>query len=321
MRTKTNRELTWDALPDAEAAAELMLSSWSENRESPLDYSGEILRCYFEYPGNGPLIAPALYDEGRLVAFVAGMPRTVSFRGEERKLLLMTFFTVAPGWKGHGLGVEVWAECLRQAREAGYHGAIHFCAEGNVSNHVTVAGARKIGLTATPISTVRFLMRLLTPADASNAPREASIEDFLHAADVAARHAPLARRWSRAEAEWQCRGRIDPICVSRRSGSSVGALTGYRMRSMDSRNTRCAFIEDVLWHEFAPEDRTRLLDEFLSVAAEDAQIAVVPLLDYADMSAFRAAGFRRAPRVLNAYLTLWNADTEVEVPSMYIDVL
>jgi GNAT superfamily N-acetyltransferase len=321
LRTKTNRELAWDTLSDADAAAALMRASWSENRERPLDYDAELLGRFLAYPGSGPIIAPALYDEDRLAAFVMGMPRQASCGGETRRLLLMTFFTVAPEWKGHGLGVAVWAECLRRAREAGYDGAIHYCVEGNVSNHVTRAGARAAGLEARPIGAVRYLMRLLEPAPGSAEMARADVDDFVQAAASAAREAPLARLWTGAEAAWQCRDRVDPVCVTRRRGASAGALAGDRIRSLDEARTRSAFIDDVLWHELAPEDRACLLQEFVREASADAEIVVVPMLDYADLAPFRAAGFRRSRRTLNGYLTMWNGDADVDVSSIYMDVL
>lgn len=322
LRTRTDRELAWSTLPDAHAAAELMRASWSENRESPLDYDADVLRSYLEYPGDGPVLAPALLDDGRLVAFVVGMPRTVSLHGEPRRLLLMTFFTVAPGWKGHGLGAEVWAECLRRARDAGYDGAVHYCVDGNVSNHVTLAGARRLGLSSTHLGTVCYLMRLLTPvAGGPRAARPPVVDDFLQAARTAAGHAAFARRWTAAEAAWQCHGRLEPIGVTCRQGDAAGAIAGYGMRMLDSLRTRCAFVDDVLLHELAPPDRVHLVEEFVAAAAAHARIAVVPVLDYADMSAFHATGFRRSPRTLNAYLTMWDAVADVDVRSMYMDVL
>lgn len=82
-----------------------------------LDYGELFLRSCLDYP-EGPIIAPAIYDNDTLVAMVCGMPRNVLLMGEKRRLLLMTFLTVAPQWKGRGLGMEVWATCLRQARES-----------------------------------------------------------------------------------------------------------------------------------------------------------------------------------------------------------
>jgi N-acetylglutamate synthase-like GNAT family acetyltransferase len=265
------------------------------------------------------VLAPALYDGDQLAAFVFGVPRRVRFGGAERHLALLTFFSVAPAWKGHGLGAEVWAECLRQARTAGYDGAIHFCVDGNVSNHVTLAGARRAGLTATPIPPVRFLVRLLTPGAESTA-WASDVDDFLRAAASAAPEAPLVRLWSRAEAEWQCRDRVAPVCVTHSTGGGVGAVAGYCMELRDARRTRCVFIDDILWDQLAPDDRPRLLQQFLAAAASQASVAVVPLLGYTDVEAFRAAGFRRSPKVLNAYLTTWGATPALDVSAMYIDV-
>jgi ribosomal protein S18 acetylase RimI-like enzyme len=320
LRTRTGRELRWSVLPDLDAAAELMRVSWRENRETPMDWTADILRSYLESPGDGPVVAPALYDGTRLVAFVIGVPRTVRLSGETRRLLLISFFTVAPDWKGQGIGAELWAECLRQGDEAGYGGALHFAVEGNVSNHVTRAGARRAGMVVSQVATVRYLMRLLAPSTTS-VRGPPVLDDFLAAAGGVRTDLWLARRWSRDEAEWQCRRRVDPVCVTRRVGDAAGALAGYRMRLLDGRDTRCVFVDDVLWDDLAPADRTKLLADFLAAASVGASIAVVPVLGYADVGAFQASGFRRSPRVLNAYLTAHTLPpTGDDASAMYIDV-
>jgi ribosomal protein S18 acetylase RimI-like enzyme len=318
---KINHALTWSKVSNPGSAAELIRLSWSENHETSLNYDEQFFRSCFEYPGTGPIIAPALSHGNKLIAFVLGMPRTVLLNGQHRKLILMTLFTVAPEWKGHRLGVAVWAECLRQAREAGYDGSIHFCVEGNISNHVTQAGAREAGLEARHVLTVQYLMHLLRSIPScEEPPQKPSSEDFAAAADSVL-PVPLARRWTPAEAEWQCRGRVDPICVTYRNGECCAALAGYRMRSLDSPRTVYSFIDDIHWDQLTGSERTRLLRLFLRRAAESAQVAVVPLLGYADMSPFLDAGFRRSTRVLNTYLTMWNGNVEREMPGLYMDVL
>jgi hypothetical protein len=319
--TKIDHALAWGTLWSFGAAAELIRLSWGENQETTLNYDENFFRSSFEYPGAGPILAPALYHGNKLIAFVIGMPRMVLLNEQRRKLILMTLFTVAPEWKGHRLGVAIWAKCLHQAREAGYDGSIHFCIEGNISNHVTLAGAREAGLEARHILTVQYLMCPLRSIPSFEEPsQEPSSEDFAVAANGAL-SVPLARLWTPAEAEWQCERRIDPICVTYRNGADCGALAGYRMCSLDSERTVYCFIDDIHWYQLTGSERASLLGLFLRRAAQSAHIAVVPLLGYADTSPFLKAKFRRSTRVLQTYLTMWNGNAESEMPGLYMDVL
>jgi hypothetical protein len=208
-------------------------------------------------------------------------------------------------------------------QSAGYEGVIHFCADGNVSNHVTVGSAQNLGFRVTSLGAVRFLMRLLKPVaeqSGSVLTTESDVDCFLRASGVSA---PLARVWSRAEAEWQCRKRTGSICVTHCDGASAGVLAGYRMAALDAAHTECVFLDDILWQDLNAADRRLLLDRFVNAAAAEAQIVVVPQLGYADMTTFGAAGFMRSRRLLHAYLTTWGNDTapDISLPPVYIDVV
>ena len=306
---------------DWSVASSLVSESWKNNRESPLEYTPEFLASLFEYPGDGPPIAPALYDDGRLIAFVAGFPRSVALRGHARRLLLMSFLTVAPDCRRRGHGRAVFAECVRQARIAGYDGTLHYCVEGNPSNTVTVAAVRDAGFESRRIFTVRYMMGMCRHRSEPAEPEQAMDSNlFLGAVESLARRVPLSRVWSLAEANWQIHQRPGRISCADPRG---GVLTGYALKIADAARTPCVFVEDVLWDRLEPDARGALLRRFLERSAEAAKLAVLPVLEYADLSPFVAAGFRLSPRRLHAYLTLWN-DTppeEDEVSGFYLDVL
>jgi len=318
---KIDRGLEWGSVSDFGAAAQLIQLSWSANPDVTLNYDHRFLQSCLQYPGTEPALAPAIYHKQILVAFVIGMPRRVLLENQPRKLLLMTLFTVAPEWKGRGLGVAVWAECLRRAQDVGYDGSIHFCAEGNISNHATLAGARAAGHEARHILTVRYLMRLLKSVPAYRALSEQPSDEHFAIAARSTMPVPLKRLWTRAEVEWQCRRRVDPICVTCETETSCGALAGYRICSLNSGRTAYSLVDDTLWHHLNAKERESLLELFLRLAAETAQVAVVPLLGYADMSPFLKYGFRRSPRILHAYLTMWDGSAVSEMQGMYLDVL
>jgi GNAT superfamily N-acetyltransferase len=307
------------AVRDWTAAVDLIGHSWKQNRETPLDYTPEFVYSLLRYPGDGPVIAPASYDNGKLMAFVAGFPRRVRLQGQMLRLLLMSFFTVAPAYRGHGYGSAIWADCLRQAKSAGYDGALHYCVDGNSSNAITVAAAKSAGFEARHVFTVRYVMRLLRPGTGQG-PESDTINTslFLNAAESLGAAVPLTRLWSAAEAEWQMRspGRL---CSADAKG---GVLTGYVLNVLDTAHTPCFFVDDILWGQLTPEDRKALVDRLLGRASKVASLAVLPMLEYADLSPFLAAGFRRSPRLLHAYLTLWHAPPDLpELRGMYVDVL
>jgi GNAT superfamily N-acetyltransferase len=311
------------AVEDWAAAVNLIRYSWRTNPETPLDYTSEFVNNLLEYPGDGPVLAPARYDDGKLIAFVTGFPRSVQLSGTARKLLLMSFFTVDPAYRGQGLGGAVWADCLRQAKCAGYDGVLHYCVEGNASNAITVSAARSAGFAVDRAFTIRYLMRLLRqnadqPPQPPGPAQAADTALFLQAAESLASALPLSRRWSADEAAWQMRRSGGLFATDERAGM----LSGYVLNIADAARTPCLFIEDILWSRVMPEARGPLLQRFLTVASGVAKLAVVPVLEYTDYSVFKAAGFRRSPRTLHAYLTRWDSSPELrEFPGMYMDVL
>jgi hypothetical protein len=56
-------------------------------------------------------------------------------------------------------------------------------------------------------------------------------------------------------------------------------------------------------------------------SAQGAQIAVVPLLGYAETDALRTVGFRQSRRLMNLYLTVWGGvPLPQDLTSIYLDV-
>jgi GNAT superfamily N-acetyltransferase len=303
----------------AEASA-LIAQSWVENKDQTLDYNPDFLQSSYEYPGTDPELSPALYEGGELRAFVSGFPRRVGLQGRELKLLLLTFFTVAPDLKGKGVGTRIWAECLSRAREAGYDGAIHYCVDGNKSNHVTVRAAQTIGLESRRVFTVQYLMRLLRPGGAKKPAidSEAGLHaTFAQLSRQLSATLPFARLWDEAEIAWECTRRYGAMHAL---NDGQGLLTGYILENSGPSKLSVLFIEHILWDGLDEAPRAELLTELLDNAGS-AEVAVVPLWGYSDMGIFRKARFRLSTRMLHAYLTLWNgmAFPDLLTP-MYIDV-
>jgi hypothetical protein len=214
-------------------------------------------------------------------------------------------------------------ECLRQAKSVGYDGIIHYSVEGNPSNQITKAAAESAGFEARRVFTIKFLMRMLRPAThepVEPTPSEVLVDtcSFLKASEGLDAEVPLVRQWSEAEANWHLTS-AGRLCDSDPAG---GVVSGIVQRSADSAHTPCLSIEDVLWDRLTSEARGILLDRLMRRAPQVASFAVVPMLGYADLSPFLTAGFRRSPRLIHAYLTLWDTSANSrDFSGMYLDIL
>jgi hypothetical protein len=130
--------------------------------------------------------------------------------------------------------------------------------------------------------------------------------------------ARLWRVWTDAEAQWQL-SRVGSVAV----GGGGAVLTGSVVTVADEARSRYLVVDDVLWGGARDEARRRLLDGLLArAAAEGAGYAVLPVLGYADVRPFLAAGMVPSPHTMHAYLTLWSDPAAVgPVERYYLDVI
>ena len=308
--------------------ASLMQASWAENSAQALLYASEFLSSCFKYPEADFSLAPAIYVESKPVGFVAGFPRHVKFNGRDQKIIVITFLTVLPEYKKKGLGIMLWSELVNRARAARFDGMVNYCVDGEPMNAMIVGSCNRLKLPVARIYSARYMSTVLRSAKHthdSNDNNQQVADIFLELAAPLADSQPLARIWSKPEAEWQCVGRSQPITETLSAEDRSGLLTGYIMSISDKQHTRCLLIEDILWGTLTAEERQGLLQKFLKKAASaGVRLATVPVLGYADMEPFKKARFQSTRRVLHAYLTLWStghADLPSEpLLSMYLDV-
>lgn len=311
-----------------EHVAALMAVSWQENQELTLDYSVPFLASCYEYPGALPALALGLSRGDQLVAFKAGFPRRLSVLGQPRDLLLSTFLTVSPPFKRRGLGRFMLVETLRQARCAGYGGSLHFCPDGTPSNAIVLSALETVGAQALPLFDIRYLVRFLKPptrATSASPADPAVCAGLLSEAAASVAHSlPVARLWNPATAEWQCGGRRGALTEVYETDGRRGLVTGYVADVADAARTSCLFVEDIFWGSLEAPEQDRLVTGLLARASTLANLAVIPILGYADLRAFARAGFRRTPRLVHAYLGLWDAGdcrSIANSPAVYLDVL
>jgi hypothetical protein len=308
---------------DFGALAAMMQRSWADNPNPPLLYTEEFLRSAFDYPGSSFDLAPTIYSDTELLGFVAGFPRFIRWDDRAARLILNSFLTVSSSVKGAGFGLRLWAGLVQRGREQGYDGTINFCVEGDDMNRIMPGISRLLKLNTERIFSLEFLVRPMRPVPSELLPQisEADIDLFLELASSLPNSLPLVREWTRAEAEWQCRGRSGAIMVSSHVDGRRGLLTGYLIQSASTPPTTVVLLEDLLWGDLEPAERAQLLEKFLRAAAsQGARTASCPMLGYAPLDTLESAGFRRSKRVLHTYLTFWNGFKPRPVSALYIDV-
>jgi hypothetical protein len=191
-------------------------------------------------------------------------------------------------------------------------------------NRMIEGSCQRLGLPVQRIFSVRYMSSLLKATDFSDVTALsplASVEQFLELAAPLVSSQPLARRWSAPEAEWQMH-RAGAVVAYSENESRRGILTGYILSVLDAQRTKVLLLEDILWHQLQPQERLELLRKLLTQAvSQGAQMATVPVLGYADLTAFKKFRFFPTRRVLHCYLTLFRNDVPLEaLPSMYLDV-
>ena len=308
---------------DFDELSAFMEHSWSENKEQSLRYTSRFLRSAFECPGAGFDLAPAIYRDGRLAAFVTGFPREVRIAGQGRRLLSISFLTVAPEHKRSGYGPLVWGELLERARAMGYDGALDFTVEGDPWGGQILGVARVLRQPTAHVFTVPYMAKVLKANEAAAKNGSVAIDMPALLQEAAAQipaEVSIVRCWSDAEAKWQCR-RAGAINTAMSIDGRTGLLNGYAIGASGAVPMLTVILDNVLWGTLAPEERADLAKAFLANAAGvGAKMVVAPVLGYADMQPLAAAGFRKTRRVLQAYLTAWTGMPPTPITSMYMDV-
>jgi hypothetical protein len=309
---------------DYEELAAVMRDSWADGPSAPYLYTAGLLAEWLGYPGTE--LAPAIYTDDRLVAFAAGLPRQVEIAGETRRILISTFLTVAPAQKAAGYGIVVWSELMRRAAAAGYDGVVNYCADGGAMHRMIETGCGLLDLPLTRVKSFSYLVGTLTPAPRAGggSGERAPARRLVDAAAADAERGRgdertrLWRVWTDAEAEWQL-SRTGAVTVS--DGEAV--LTGSVVTVADAAGSRYLVMDDVLWASASGEARQKLLADLLAQAAgAGAGYVVLPVMGYADVRPFLAAGLVPSPHTMHAYVTLWSDPAAMHtVERYYLDVI
>lgn len=308
--------------------ARMMQQSWAANKQIALRYTEPLLRSSFAYTGASFEAAPAIYAGDDIIAFAAGLPRRARLNGRDLRLQLNTLLTVSLDFRNAGYGIVLWRSLMDRARRAGLDGAIDYCVEGDDMDRMILSASRLFALDTRQVYSVGFLSRFVRPGgpdacglvDVDSVTDTELVDIFLELTAAIPDATPLARTWTRPEAEWQCRGRDGAMAVLLARAGARGMLTGY-VAEVGLDGTRAAIVEDVLWGNLEPDSRRELVRRFLrAAAARRCATVACPILGYAALEPFVAARFRRGKRTLHAYLTLWNGLEPASLPSMYVDV-
>jgi ribosomal protein S18 acetylase RimI-like enzyme len=321
--THTPRRAIGNFNGDFDELAQLIQRSWSENKEQPLRYTPQFLRSAFEYPGASLELAPAIYREGRLVGFIAGFPRTVRLSGATKKLMTVSFLTVAPEHKRSGYGALLWGELWKRAKEAGFDGTLNFCVEGDEMNRQMLPLARAFRQPTVHAFGVQYMARVLRGNETNDAvvAEVDAAEILMKSAARVPESVPVIKMWSPEEAQWECDRREGALACALSVEGRSGILSGYTIETSGAAAMRCVLVDDVLWGDLTPDECMQLAKSFVGKAAgAGARMVITPMLNYCDMQPLAAAGFRKTRRLLHAYLTMWDTPVPEAMPAMYIDV-
>jgi hypothetical protein len=318
---KLSERLVDDCRADWRAIASMMQASWAENTQTSLFYTEEYLASLFSSPGASLAFAPAIYDNDRPVAFVAGFPRRVRLGRDRLNVMTAALLTVAPACKQRGYGIIVWTDLVRRARAAGFDGMVNYCVAGDSMERMIAGASRRLGFSASRVFSVRYSSRLLPPAAMQGAAADVDPPTLVRLARAAGAGCDMAREMSPAEAAW-LRSRRGGMVVTVRGRNSEGALTGYVVPVSDRHRTQCLVVDDILWGGLTFDERRRLVEQLVVAAsAAGARIAIVPDMGYAEMAPFHESRFRPSGKVIQLYLSRWDGTPEpAAVSSCYLDV-
>jgi hypothetical protein len=299
----------------------MMRRSWSSNKEEPLSYTETFLQSALTQPGTSIDGCPAVYDHGALVAFGAIFPRRIALAGRVWNIPVSGFLTVALDYqKWGGLGVMIWRGLAEEAKAQQCDGMISYCVEGDAMDQSLLRIAKYCRLPTQKVFEVRYLAR---PVPKDRGPlSKADPGILLRCAEQLAKDSNFSRVWTEAEAAWQCNDRDGAFGCAMQRGNVEGTISASTMFTGGAKPIRCGLVDDVLWGELEHGERKQLVQQLLSSAsAAGVELLLVPVMNYADMTPFAEAGFRKTRRALNMYLSALNPELPLQqLSTAYVDV-
>ncbi|HZL27449.1 MAG TPA: hypothetical protein VFC39_13070 [Acidobacteriaceae bacterium] len=302
---------------DFEELAHVVNQSWAQNQQGSLLYSESFLQSALQQPGASLDLCPAVYEDGKLVAFGANFRRRVRMDDQDWDLVLDSFITVAESHKGRGLGAAIWRGLAESGQRDGADGLITMCVEGDLMNSLLPKIAERSGLHTVKALTIPYMGRPV-PKDRAGRLQEADAGLLMRGAGAINEGVEFGRVWTQQEAEWQCLEREGAFGCS----LGTGTISAYGQLTAGASPTLCGLVDDIVWGSLEADDRKRLAGMLLeSAATAGVDLLLTPVLNYTDMTALKEVGFRKTRRTLNMYLTSWNPHFKVhELSSAYIDV-
>lgn len=292
----------------------MMIEAWSRRKEQALVYSEPYLRSCFEFPGMSAGLAPAIYDRGDPLAFIAGFPRRLKLHGRELNAVRASMLTTSASLNAAGWGIIVWSALVRRARALGFEAMVNYAVAGLGVDAFFLGCGRRLELTTTHVFRARCLASLLRPGD--DAPPHGGDADprlFAAEANALAARTPIARVWSEAEAEWEIRSRYGAVAVQHTCGGRTGLAAGCVMQLAGAGAPKCVLVENVLWGGLEGTERQELLRAFLARAqGAGAGMAIVPCLNSFDTAPFREAGFRLSRRIIDIFISVWPGAASIQ---------
>jgi hypothetical protein len=296
---------------DFEELAPLIESVWGGHfgEQTRFRYPPEWLAGFFGAAGSDPdLLVEGRDDSGKIVAFLAAVPRRVLIQGREVRIGLVTLLTSARHNVGMvGLGIE--RELFRRVAAAGLYGTYHFCLAGQRTPELVAWAAAAQKTPAVEIAPVPSLIGFAKPAPESETPdvRPLADEDVARVAELveaAGRALPIARLATPSEFRtWLHQAPPKRALALLRDGRPVGVCVYARRQLLGKDVTEVANIDLLVAPDATPAEATQFGRAIASdAAAHGANYVVAPQRAPSVFPHARAAGLRLAMRTLRVFI-------------------
>jgi GNAT superfamily N-acetyltransferase len=284
-----------EPLDVVESVAAILQASW---QPPCLDYSTGYLRWQFSYPGDPGARGVAAFASGEPIGFAAVVPRTVAFEGKRHQILLLSFVAVRLGYRGQGVGKELYAALMTIAKQTGVP-ILSFAEVGTAGRRLLIESIRSAGYCH------RDLGPCLSHAGIANE-REThhpewtpcNPDEFSDLLLSLSNHASLSSSPDQKQCEHEL---LDPrgreLLIARgESGRAIGAarLVKARFLSPDGRPEEVPMIDSLALAVSEADSLRGLLTYCARRCAEDGAARTVLLPNPSGNSAtmLRGAGFR-----------------------------
>lgn len=279
----------------ATEAAALLRRSWT----APcLRYSDAYVRWQLTFPGAVPARAVAATDDGRMVGFIALIPREIATPTGPASIYVMSFFAVDPAYRGARIGSQI----ARRIVEISDRPILTYTEPGAHSERAFRQSAASRGWIFRHVAALRTYAgsSLLRPG-ASVVAREATAEEFVAATRT---HAPTQIAWSQPTIAAARHYLADPrgacfAVAEATNGEKVGAALVVRSEVLTADGEENVPSLDMIHLHDRHSEALGAIRSFALARWNTSSIVTAPNLDVVETGMIRQSGFRATKSAFN----------------------